>query len=292
MLERWVELEFVAPPEYEIYEILLNSPHLTNVRRLVAVNNEIGPGVAEVARPNFSHLRWLDLYNSNSADGRPDDDDFIAIVTSPHLARLEFFNFGSNNATDDGVEALASSRTMSRLRSLSLSSNDVTADGLRILARSNSLTSLQHLDLSSCCVDDSPDDSALAVLLESPLFGQLTYLNIRSNRVSDEGVACLARTPAANRLRTLVIGGQGFRQTQPALTAASVRSLGTSPHLTGLRSLALRQVPLDDELACILAHSSKLHGLRELIGQRGPGLTAKGDEALHQRFGNQVLLYE
>jgi uncharacterized protein (TIGR02996 family) len=288
MLERWVELEFVDSPGYEIYEILLNSPHLTNLRRLVAVDNEIGPGVAEVARPNFTQLRWLDLYSSNSAGGRPDDDDFIAIVTSPHLAQLEYINYGSNNASDAGVAVLASSPTMSRLRSLSLSSNDISAEGLRMLALSTSLTSLQHLDLSSCCVNDSPDDSALAVLLESPLFVQLTYLNLRSNRVSDEGVACLARTPAAKHLRTLVIGGQGFGQTEPALSGASVRSLGVSPHLTGLRSLALRQLPLDDELACILAYSTNLQGLRELIAQRGPGLTAKGDEALHKRFGNQL----
>src|SRR5262249_38080228 len=122
MLQRWVELEFYCPA-YVVYEPLLQSPYLTNLRRLVA-NNEIGPDVAEVASAKFTQLRWLDLYVSNAAGRRPGDDDFIAIITCPHLAQLEYFNYGSSNATVVGVAALASSPSMGRLRSLCLSSND------------------------------------------------------------------------------------------------------------------------------------------------------------------------
>jgi uncharacterized protein (TIGR02996 family) len=297
-LQRWVELE-LACPGGEIFETILASPHLTQLRRLVATGNEVGPGVAIVVDPRFAHLRWLDLYNSNSANGRPNDDDFIDIVTSPHLARLEFFDFGTNDAGDDGLEALASSATsMTHLRSLGLAGNHITTAGLHSLGHSANLPALRHLDVGWSMSRQMLDDAALAVLLESPLLGRLTFLDFHGNPISDGGVRQLGSTPAAVGLRALVLGGTRFNSLaegggwRQILSAASVRALAEAAHLTGLRRLALPDVPLDDELAVLLAGSRRLRRLRELRVDAGPGLTEAGRQALQTRFGKGLVIIE
>jgi len=169
-LSCWVDVEFMACPGTEVFEALLSSPHLTRLRRLVTINNEVGPAVGMVADARFANLRWLDLGGSNSAYGRPADAGFVAIVTSPHLARLEYFDFTANEVGDEGVAALAASPTMARLRSLGLAGNWISPAGLRALSHSAALTSLRHLDLSWSTHEHKPDDAALVALLESPLF--------------------------------------------------------------------------------------------------------------------------
>jgi uncharacterized protein (TIGR02996 family) len=293
-LSRWAELDFVACPGGEVLEALLSSPHLTGLRRVVASGNETGEGVGlMVADERFSHLRWLDLYDGNSASGRPGDDDFIDIVTSPHLARLEHLDYGTNNASDDGAAALASSPTMTRLRSLNLCENYVSPVGLRALAHSPTLTSLRHLNLFACMGKTPLDDGAFADLLSSPLFTRLTALDFSSNAVSDEGVRRLAATPAAVGLRALVLGprrGDGPRRR--LFTTASVRALAESRHLARLRRLELPSVPIDDEAALALARSRRLRGLRELVVKAGPGLTEAGRKALLDRFAVGVNIEE
>jgi uncharacterized protein (TIGR02996 family) len=297
LLERWVELELVACPGGEVFEALLTSPHLINLRRLVASNNEVGPGVNLVAGPRFAHLRWLDLYDSDSASGRPGNRGLIEIATSPHLARLEHLNYGGNYAGDEGLAALASSPTMTRLRSLCLSTGWITRAGIEALARSTTLASLRHLDLSGPLSDHRPDDAALAVLLESPLFARLGFLDLTSNEISDEGVRRLAHSESAAGLRALVLGGTRYVRTrgrpavfQPLLSADSVTALAEAPCLAGLRRLCLPSVPMDDDAAQRLARSRRLMGLRELVVDAGPGLTAKGREALRARFGAGLMI--
>jgi hypothetical protein len=297
LLERWVELELVACPGGEVFAVLLSSPHLTNLRRLVASSNEVGPGVALVAGPRFAQLRWLDLYNSDSASGEPGDPDLIDIVTSPHLAQLESLDYGLNDASDEGLKALASSPTMSRLRSLGLGSSYFTKAGIAALAHSSTLTSLRHLDLA-WVRGDGLDDTGLAVLLESSLFAQLTFLDLSYNEeISDEGVGRLGRTKAAAGLRALVLGGwrlvenrNGALEHQSILSADSVSALAEAPCLAGLRRLCLPDVPLDDDAAQRLARSRRLMGLRELVVDDGPGLTAKGRETLGARFGAGLMI--
>jgi uncharacterized protein (TIGR02996 family) len=294
-LKRWRELEFLACPGWDLFDALLSSPHLRNLRRLVATSNEVGGGVEIVADKRFKHLRWLDLHDSDSAGGRPGDTVFIHLVTSPHLARLEYLGFGGNAVRDKGVVALASSPTMGRLRSLSLRSSYLSPAALRALGNSTTLKSLRHLDVS-WSLEDSLDDGALAMLLESPLFPKLTLLDICSNEVTDEGVLRLSRSPRAAGLRAVVLGGTRYVRNpegnhwQPLLTAASVRALAESPWLSGLRRLELPNVPLDDESAMLLARSERLSGLRLLIVDSQPGLTEKGLQALRARFRSGLQL--
>jgi uncharacterized protein (TIGR02996 family) len=284
LLRRWTDLETLACPGPLVFEMLLESPHLTSLRRLVVCNNEVGPGVNLVANARFSGLTWLDLGGSNSAWGRPGDDDFVDIVTSRHLARLEYLGFDSNNVTDEGIVALADSPTMSRLRSLCLAANPVSWNGLRLLAESPHLTSLEHLDLSYGLEIDRLDDRAIAALIESPLLGRLTLLDLSHNPIGDEAISRLAAAPGASRLRVLALGDE-----QRFLSARGVRALADSPYLFELRRLVLPAVRLDDGAASALAHSRRLANLSELVVHDGPDLTDKGRQALRHRFGEGLV---
>src|SRR5262249_23488788 len=132
--------------------------------------------------------------------------------------------------------------------------------------------------------------------LESPLFPQLTFLDVASNEITDEGVLRLSGSPQAARLRVVVLGGTRYvlnpdgSRWEPLLTAASVRALAESPWLSGLRRLELPNVPLDDESALLLARSDRLGGLRLLIIDAQPGLTEKGIQVLRARFGSGLQL--
>jgi len=107
----------------------------------------------------------------------------------------------------------------------------------------------------------------------------LTYLNIASNAVSDEGVRRLAATSQAAGLRALALGGERL------LSTASVAALAASAYLLGLRRLELPGVTLDDEAAALLARSPRLSRLREVSVDAGPELTERGLGVLERRFG-------
>ncbi len=287
-LASWVELDFIGCPGDDFYLAIVGSPHLKRLRRLVATQNETGPAVAEVADVELPELRWLDLYNSNSAAGRPDDDAFISLVTCPHFAWLEYLNYGTNNAADEGTEALAGSPVMKRLRSLCLCGNYVGREGWAALGKSRTLESLRHLDLSWPMCEEKPGDEGLAALLKGPLGRRLSYLKIDSAGITDDGIRRLGRTKGVAGLRSLIVGGGEYTggERHPVLTAASVPALGGSPHLKGLRRLSLPMVPAGDEEAAMLA---AMPNLTELAID-GEGMTAAGNRLLQERFGDGLTL--
>jgi uncharacterized protein (TIGR02996 family) len=284
LLQRWTDLETLACPGRDGYEALLESPHLANLRRLVVCDNEVGPGVDLVASPKSQHLTWLDLGGSNSAAGRPGDDDFVNIVTSPYLERLEYLGFDCNRVTDEGVVALANSPTMGRLRSLCLAGNEITWKGLEELAQSPHLTSLEHLDLS--WGPAAFDDHAVDILIKSPLLGRLSLLDISHNPISGAAVRRLAASPSVRRLRVLAVGDR-----QGRLSIEGVRGLAVSPHLSKLRRLVLWGVRVGNNVAEVLAHSH-LPKLRELVLDDAAGPTNSGRQMLRERFGDGLVINE
>jgi hypothetical protein len=263
---------------------------VTRLRRLVALDNETGPYVAEMLEDNaerFAELRWLDLFGSDSAAGRPGDEELIAFVTCKHLANLEHLDFGCNRAGDESIQALANSPHMGRLRSLDLCSNAVGVEGWDLIARSRSLKNLRHLDLSYAW-PTQPGDLGLQRLMRGRVFRQLKYLAIDSSGVTEDGVARLARSKVVSGLRALSIGGLSR---EAPLTAAAVRALAGSTRLTGLRWLSLPEVLVTDAEAHLLAKSSGLRGLREL-NVSGRRLSDEGKAVLRERFGEGLTLPE
>lgn len=290
LLERWVELEIDACPGYDNYEALLCSPHLVNLRRLIAPGNEIGAGVSEVAQKTFSSLEWLDLYDSDSAGGRPSDDDFIEIVTSPHLAQLRYFNFGTNNAGDEGFRALAESTTMKNLRSLNVTGNYVGAKGIIALAESENLPAFRHLDFSCQFAEDAPNDETIEALIRGPLLPQLTFLSMDQNPFTDGGIARLVSCESVTNLRSLFIGGGSWDRTGDKLSEMSVEAILKSDRLTHLRELALIGIRVTDDLMIRLCNTQALSQIQALQVCQQSSLTDKGLNALKKRFGKRLTL--
>jgi uncharacterized protein (TIGR02996 family) len=194
-------------PGIEGMGLILRSPYLSNLRRLNAPNNEAGPSVEEVARPTYARLAWANFHNSDSASDCP---SVTPLVTSPHLANLEYLDFGSCEQGDDDLLALAATPHMARLRYLNVSVSWFTPAGIEALGRAGSLGALTELDLahsfgSSFTERDQPGsgDAHLAALANSPLIGQLTHLSLAGNGISDAGAQALAQSARSLRLTHL-----------------------------------------------------------------------------------------
>jgi uncharacterized protein (TIGR02996 family) len=185
---------------------LLHSPHLTNVGRLNAPDNEAGPAVEVIASATFANLTWANFRNSDSASDYP---RLRALVTCRHLANLEYLDFGENDQKDEDLGALASTPHMTRLRHLSVSVSRFTVEAVRLLGEARNLPALTELDLTAAFGPfnrgDNPGqgDAHLRALVSSPLLEQLTHLGLARNGISDAGANALAAAPRRLRLRFL-----------------------------------------------------------------------------------------
>jgi uncharacterized protein (TIGR02996 family) len=257
LLERWVELETVGQVGHRAFEALFRSPHLANLRRLTSRANEVGPWAAVLANVPFRRLKHLDLYNNDSFANGPSDEGLEKLLASPHLAGLQYLDFGMNDVGDDGALALAESATVANLRALSLAFNFFSAEGIRALGHSPHLGRLTRLRLSGSCALESGSDSsdgALIALIESPLMAQLEQLDLDGNPFSAEAIGRLAGCPAAAGLRSL-------RMDACTANAGAFVALLGSPHLAGLRRLDLGLLSITDEMADALARAPGLDTL-------------------------------
>jgi hypothetical protein len=187
-------------------ESILRSPHLVNLRRLDAAENEAGPTVEEVACQTFARITWINFRNSDSASDCP---NIAPIINCSHLANLEHLDFGENEQLDDALHSLSTTQHMARLRYLSLSVSQFTPEGIRQLAHARNLPALSELDLShtfgefGLTREPGTGDCYLAELLREPLADQLTHLWLVGNAISDVGALALANSPRSLRLEHL-----------------------------------------------------------------------------------------
>jgi uncharacterized protein (TIGR02996 family) len=288
ILERCVDLEVLESlGDEDAFIVLLESPHLRNLRRFVAENCQLRKAVLALLRPEMANLTWLDLSNNRSADGRVGDAELEKLVTCPHLERLEFLSFGSNQVTDEGARVLAGAAGMKRLRRLCLDRTGLGAAGVRALAHSPHLTALDFLDLGN--LFPPPGDDLVNALLGSPLLPRLRGLDLRYNGLTDAGLRMLGSSPATNGLRSLGLNANSGRGQVPLTSPGGIRALLSGAGLENLRRLNLWGHPFDDEAARVLAAASFPH-VRELV-VRGRSLTRQGLALLEERFGQALRVH-
>jgi uncharacterized protein (TIGR02996 family) len=279
---RWAELETVGEVGHRAFEALFASPHLANLRRLTSRSNEVGPWAAVLADVPFRRLTHLDLYNNDSFADGPSDEGLEKLLASPHLAGLQYLDFGMNDVSDDGARALAGSATVANLRALALGHNYFSAAGVRALGHSPHLGRLTRLRLSgSCALDPGSEtwDGALVALIESPLMARLEQLDVDRNPFSAAEVLRLAACPAAAGLSSL-------RLEASPTNAGAFAALLASPHLAGLRRLDLGPLPIGDELAGALVRAP---GLDTLVLRAADGPSGEALRALEGRFGGGLV---
>jgi hypothetical protein len=289
LLERWVDLEirngFSGIDEHlQCFETLMASPHLVSLRRLAVPTNDFGPSVCLVADARFARLTHLDLNSTDSFQGGPDDAGLATIATSPHMARLEYFDFGLCDVSDDGLCALAASPHIANLKTLKASGSYFTARGIRALGASPHLNRLTHLDLAGALVrreDLGPDSDAIVALLDSPLLSRLHGLALNDYGLRDADILHLASRSDLSALRFLGIGG-------PSLSPEAIRTLLESPALARLSHLDLTLMPMTGELVSVLESARQLTQLTVYSPEHQP-IAEDILHALRGRFHLTVL---
>ncbi|MBX3158703.1 MAG: TIGR02996 domain-containing protein [Deltaproteobacteria bacterium] len=135
---------------------------------------------------------------------------------------------------------------------------------------------LVHL-LSNLHADNNElgPDTARALAAARPR--RLRRLNLGSNRLGDDGVEALARSPFFAGLRSLDLGSN-------RLGARGAIALATCKHLADLEQLELERNAITDDGAAALAASPHLTRLTRLNISRDR-LRAHGISALAKRFG-------
>jgi uncharacterized protein (TIGR02996 family) len=149
---------------------------------------------AELCRsPRVAQLEHLALYNCNL---RKAGAQAIGNGTFRGLETL-YLGLGNHTANSVGAEGIEALASLTRLRTLDLDFNSIGDKGVRALHRFRNVESL-HLQANGIT------DKGIAALCDSPLLHQLTVLDLRHNRITSKGLACLV-TAAPRRLRRLWI---------------------------------------------------------------------------------------
>lgn len=251
-------------------------PHLPRIRELSF--GDVGDRdklKALLRSPRLTGLRSLD------GSGLFGEDDVALIATDPRFAGLTNLGLHGNDLPDRAVEMIARSTILSRLTDLDISANRTTSAALQALADSPLADRLTSLELRQYAWRDSALGRRAADLLAR--FRGLKSVDLRGQRIGDDGAAVLARSPLLSSLRTL-------RLSENALSLQGVTELLSSAHLTGLevlvlsdnspggewvhvfanvgprplRGLWLERTQLDARAASILATTPALAELRDL----------------------------
>lgn len=149
-------------------------------------------------RALFGSKHTANLTSLNIARDRIDADGAKRLAKSAALARLTSLDVSLNPLGDDGVAELGKSKHLKQLVSLNLTVTGFGEAGLIALAAFKNMPALRTLLLSG-----NQLSAALKAFVASPLFAQLTTLDLRLTGIGDEGVKVLAAIPEIAKLTSL-----------------------------------------------------------------------------------------
>ncbi len=131
------------------------------------------------------------------------------------IARMEFLRpltslaFGTNLCGPKGIKYLAQSDVLVNLSSLNLFYNQIGNEGIKYLAVSDNLLSLQNLIITD---NGITDEGALVLAKFLPLFTNLVRLDLRLNRLKDEGKEALREAQKMSTVKHLLLDKvEGFQ---------------------------------------------------------------------------------
>jgi hypothetical protein len=182
------------------------------LHRLDFSDSEAGPALHVIASPTFAKLRWLNVSDSDSANGAASIFPFTCHL---ELANLEYLDFSDNRVDGDDLQGFTESARAPHLRHLSLAQNDFSPFDVSYFLfynRSQKPPALAELDLSSS-FDDFTDLSKAAEEPDEderdlrPYFGRLSKLWLRNNTITDRGAQIMAAYPGDVSLQLLDLTG-------------------------------------------------------------------------------------
>ena len=125
------------------------------------------------------------------------------------LKDLTSLNMGTNLIGHQGVKFLAQSKVLVSLTSLNLFYNQIGNEGVKYIAVSDNLLSLQNLNLTD---NDITDEGAVYLAKFLPLFTDLTRLDIRYNKIKEQGKEALCTAQEKTNLKQLLLDKvEGFQ---------------------------------------------------------------------------------
>jgi uncharacterized protein (TIGR02996 family) len=238
-----IELRLSAAEQYT--NQLAELPILRRLRRLEIRNENIGPRLRDLCRPNvLPELRSLVLRNNRLWS------EYVTTLSelAKHLPKLERLDLSGNPMGDEGMQALAGSENLAGLRELVLQSDDVDQlytihePGAAALAKSRTLTQLQALYLGGQNIGDLGCRS----LIHSPNFRELKVLDVSQNNLTGVGwIADFVRSSQFGGLRYLNLARNPFDSTV-------VLNLRELPQLAHGCWVDLHGCPLDETALGIL----------------------------------------
>lgn len=125
------------------------------------------------------------------------------------LEELTTLEMGTNLIGSRGMKHIARSPYLKNLTSLNLFYNKIGDDGVKFLATSDNLTSLKNLTLSD---NDITDEGATYLAKFLPLFTNLVRLDIRLNKIKEEGKNALREAQKLTGIKQLLLDkDEGFQ---------------------------------------------------------------------------------
>jgi uncharacterized protein (TIGR02996 family) len=239
------------------WEGLLDSPHLTQLRRLEIRSGCLDPErVERLTRwPGLRRLTHFSLDHYIDQD-RPDltnrlPPGWLPRLT-PQLEHLTSLHLNDTPLTEADVAQLAGAPELASLTHLRLVSCGLTPTGAQVLGRASGLPALRNLAVGW----NSFGDAGNAALLREPLLARLDTLDLSTTHFGPRAAAALAESPHLGRLRCLDL-------TQCHLGPGEAQVLATA-RFGALTELRLFNDKIGPKGMAALARSSHLAGLTHL----------------------------
>ena len=125
------------------------------------------------------------------------------------LRDLTSLNMGTNLIGHPGVKFLSQSQVLVNLTSINLFYNQIGNEGVKYIAVSDNLLSLQSLNLTD---NDITDEGAIFLAKFLPLFTNLSRLDIRYNKIKEQGKEALSEAKGKTNLKQLLLDKvEGFQ---------------------------------------------------------------------------------
>ncbi|QPJ64290.1 MAG: hypothetical protein G3M78_02310 [Candidatus Nitrohelix vancouverensis] len=125
------------------------------------------------------------------------------------LRDLTTLEMGTNLIEAKGAKYLSQSTVLTNLTSLNLFYNSIGNDGVKFIAVSDNLLSLQNLVLSD---NNITDEGAIAIARFLPLFSNLVRLDMRLNKIKDDGKNALKEAQEKSTVKHLLLDKvEGFQ---------------------------------------------------------------------------------
>lgn len=131
------------------------------------------------------------------------------IASMDFLEELQTLELGTNMMGAKGAKYIAQSKYLTNLKTLNLFYNSIGNEGVKYLAISNNLLSLSSLTLSD---NNITDEGAKYLAKFLPLFTHLVRLDMRLNKIKDEGKDALREAARIMELKQLLLDKvEGFQ---------------------------------------------------------------------------------